>query len=398
MRRLLQTLISLAAIALPLCGGAYAQDAAKTGWAVVELSANFMREKPDFDEELGDQALMGTIVEILDIQDSWVKIKTPEPYTAWVTDLGLVRMDEVALRDYLEAPKYICTAAHSHIYEEPSLKSGIVSEFILGDIVRIMYKTIHHTSGRYKGYDEGRAVLTKKFVGVVLPSGKTGYVPAKDVAVFYKWAKDKEELLKKPDSVRENIVRCTRSFLGVPYMWGGTSIKNVDCSGLTRSVYFANGILLPRNASQQVRCGEEVPFVAAVWNGSPAGLPAADGDGAALPAGDKAILPAADGAGSRAADGNAAASWSGMLPGDLIFWGREATDSTPEKVSHVGIYIGGGNFIHSSHYVRIGSLDPSSEYFYDRKPLHVRRIVGPSGLCGSGTASVFSSQSYFAMD
>lgn len=368
--------ITLLPAALAFQAGVHAQEAAPTRWGVVELSANFMREKPDFDEELGDQALMGTIVEILDIQGTWIKIKTSEPYTAWVSDLGLVPFDEAGLRDYLEAPKYICTAAHSHIYEEPSLKSGIVSEFIMGDIVRILYKTIHHTSGRYKGYDEGRAVLTRKFVGVVLPSGKTGYVPAKDVAVFYKWAKEKEDLLTKPESVREQLVSCTRLFMGVPYMWGGTSIKNVDCSGLTRSVFFANGILLPRNASQQARCGEKVPFVDVVWNVS-------KGD-----AGD----------GSKGAAGDAAVSWSRMLPGDLIFWGREATESTPEKVSHVGIYIGEGNFIHSSHYVRIGSLDPSSEYFYDRKPLHVRRIVGPSGLCGPGTATVFSSPSYFAKD
>ena len=360
MRRLLLS-ISLSAVGLLLSAGAGAQDPAPSGWAVVELSANFMREKPDFDEELGDQALMGTVVEVLDIQGNWVKVKTSEPYTAWVTDMGLVRMDETSLQDYLEAPKYICTAAHSHIYEEPSLKSGIVSEFILGDIVRIMYKTVHHSSGRYKGYDEGRAVLTKKFVGVVLPSGKTGYVPAKDVAVFYKWAKDREELLKKPESVRENIVSTTRMFLGVPYMWGGTSIKNVDCSGLTRCVFFENGILLPRNASQQARCGEEIDFL--------------------------------DGAGN--------VSWSGLLPGDLVFWGREATDSAPEKVSHVGIYIGGGEFIHSSHYVRVGSLDPASGYYYDRKPLHVRRIVGPAGMSGTenglgkGAEAIFQNPSYF---
>lgn len=321
-----------------------------TRWAVVELSANFMREKPDFDQELGDQALMGTVVEILDIQGSWVKIRTPEPYTAWVTDLGLVPLDDAGLRDYMEAPKYICTAAHSCIYEEPSVKSGIVSELVLGDIVRIMYKTIHHTSGRYKGYDEGRAVLRKKFVGVVLPSGKTGYVPAGDVAVFYKWAKEAEALAQKPSEFRDRLVGTARLFLGVPYMWGGTSIKNVDCSGLTRCVYFSNGILLPRNASQQARVGEDVPL---------------------------------------------AGSWSKLLPGDLIFWGREATDSLPEKATHVGIYIGDGQFIHASHYVRIGSLDPASEYYYDRKPLRARRIVGKSGLCGTGTSYIFRSPSYF---
>ena len=383
--------ITLLPAVLAFSARVLAQEAAPTRWGVVELSANFMREKPDFDEELGDQALMGTIVEILDVQGSWIKIKTPEPYTAWVSDLGLVPLDEAGLRDYLEAPKYICTAAHSHIYEEPSLKSGIVSEFIMGDIVRILYKTIHHTSGRYKGYDEGRAVLTRKFVGVVLPSGKTGYVPAKDVAVFYKWAKDKQELLGKPESVRENLVSCTRQFLGVPYMWGGTSIKNVDCSGLTRSVFFANGILLPRNASQQARCGEEVPFVDVVWNGKKDGF---KGDAEGGSKGD-----ARDG--SKGAAGDAAVSWSRMLPGDLIFWGREATDSAPEKVSHVGIYIGDGEFIHSSHYVRVGSLDPASGHYYDRKPLHVRRIVGPAGVSGTenglgkGAEAIFQNPSYF---
>jgi len=35
-------------------------------WGVVNLSVNYMREKPDYDEEMGDQALMGTVVEVLD--------------------------------------------------------------------------------------------------------------------------------------------------------------------------------------------------------------------------------------------------------------------------------------------------------------------------------------------
>lgn len=322
--------------------------------AVVEFSANMMREAPDYAAELGDQVLMGTVVEVLDRQDYWVKIKSPEPYTAWVTDMGLVMMTENEIADYLEAPKYICTASVSHIYEEPSLKSRIVSEFVLGDIVRIMYKTITHTRGSLKGYDEGRAVLTKKFVGVVLPSGKTGYVPAKDVAVFYKWAKDRKAASSKA-GFGEDIVETSMRFLGVPYLWGGTSIKNADCSGLTRSVYFANGVLLPRNASQQARIGEDV----------------------------------------RIFSGTGQVDWSELQPGDLIFWGREATAEAPEKATHVGIYIGGGRFIHSSQVVRISSLDSSEADFYDRKPLRARRIVGHIDAPGSGIISTFSNPAYF---
>ena len=322
--------------------------------AVVELSANFMREKPEYEAELGDQALMGTVVEVLESKDGWTRIKSPEPYTAWVDSRGLVMMSDKEIADYLEAPKYICTALRSNIHEEPSQDSRIVSEFLLGDIVRIMYKTVTHTKGSLKGYEEGRVVLKKKFVGVVLPSGKTGYVPAKDVAVFYKWAKDKYARMDNVNAFRKDIVETAMRFIGVPYMWGGTSVKNTDCSGLTRSVFFANGVLLPRNASQQGRIGENLPLFSA--------------EGEVI--------------------------WSGLLPGDLVFWGREAADGVPAKATHVGIYIGDGRFIHSSYMVRISSLDPSSPDYYDRKPLCARRIAGQVDLKDSGIISIFASPDY----
>lgn len=337
--------------ALLLCIGASAQ----TKWGVTDFSANFMREAPDYAAELGDQALMGTVVEILDRESYWVKIKSPEPYTAWVNEMGVVPMTEEELADYMGAPKYICTAGLTHVYSEPSTRSGIVSELLLGDVVRILYKTIRHTSGRYEGYDEGRAVLTKKFVGVVLPSGKKGYVPAKEVDVFYKWAKDMKSVSEDEDAFRKNLISTSERFMGVPYMWGGTSIKNVDCSGLTRSIFFANGVLLPRNASQQVQVGDDV----------------------------------------RIFDDRGEVDWSGLLPGDLLFWGRAATDSTAERATHVGMYIGGGRFIHSSQIVRINSLDSSAGDFYDRRPIRARRIIGLVDAPGSGIISIFRSPHYF---
>ena len=206
----LKILSSAAAVALSFNCAASAQEAPKK-WAVVEFSANFMREAPDYAAELGDQALMGTVVEVLDKSSYWVKIKSPEPYTAWVNEMGLVPMSEEELQDYLEAPKYICTAAFSHIYEEPSMDSRIVSDFVLGDIVRIMYSVRTHAGGRYKGYEEGQAVLKKKFVGVVLPSGKTGYVPAKDVAVFYKWAKDRKDRTTAGNDFRQDLLTDRKS-------------------------------------------------------------------------------------------------------------------------------------------------------------------------------------------
>ena len=347
-------ILCCAAFLLPLNITAHSQDTSRK-WAVVEFSANFMREAPDYAAELGDQALMGTVVEILDKSGYWTKIKTPEPYTAWVNEMGLVSMDEDKLKDYLEAPKYICTAAFSHIFEEPSADSRIVSDLVLGDIVRIMYSVKTHTSGRYKGYDEGRAVLRKRFVGVVLPSGKTGYVPAGDVTVFYKWAKERKSRVSDAECFRKDLLATGLRFLGVPYLWGGTSIKNVDCSGFTRSVYFANGVLLPRNASQQARVGEDV----------------------------------------RIFKDNGEVDWSGLLPGDLLFWGKAATDSTKERITHVGMYIGAGQFIHSSQVVRINSLDSSAPDFYNRRPVRARRILGHIDTPASGIISTFRSPYYF---
>lgn len=343
--------------ALALTSAAFAAPAQDTSreWAVVEFSANFMREAPDYAAELGDQALMGTVVEVMGKSSYWVKIKSPEPYTAWANEMGLVPMSAKELQDYLGAPKYICTAAFTHIYEEPSVNSRIVSDFVLGDVVRIMYGVRTHAAGRYKGYEEGQAVLKKKFVGVVLPSGKAGYVPAKDVAVFYKWAKDRKDRTSAGDDFRQDLLDTGYRFLGVPYMWGGTSIKNVDCSGFTRSVYFANGVLLPRNASQQARIGEDV------------GIFKDNGD----------------------------VDWSGLLPGDLLFWGKAATDSTKERITHVGMYVGDGKFIHSAQVVRINSLDSTAADFYNRKPVRARRIIGHIDVEGSGIISTFRSPFYF---
>ena len=348
--------ISVLLAAASLSTAVMGQEAPKH-WAVVEFSANFMREAPDYPAELGDQALMGTVVEMLDTSSYWVKIKSPEPYTAWVNEMGLVPMNDKELQDYMEAPKYICTASYSHVYEEPSLDSEIVSDLVMGDIVRIMYKQIVHTRGSLQGYTEGRAVLKKKFVGVVLPSGKTGYVPAKDVDVFYKWAKDKEQLRAKEDDFRDELLETAEKFLGVPYMWGGTSIKNVDCSGLARSVYFMNGILLPRNASQQARTGSDVGIFI-----------------------------------------NGEFSSRYLLPGDLLFFGRAATDSTSEKVTHVAIYIGDGKYIHSSQIVRISSLDPAAEDYSGRQPIRARRILGEVDKKDSGVASIWRSPFYFTQN
>ena len=94
--------------------------------------------------------------------------------------------------------------------------------------------------------------------------------------------------------LREELVRTARSFLGVPYLWGGTSTDTgFDCSGLTMTVYQLNGLDLPRTSREQFAAG------------SPVDRPS-------------------------------------LEKGDLLFFAPGG-----EKVSHVGVYAGNGQFIHA---------------------------------------------------
>jgi len=95
--------------------------------------------------------------------------------------------------------------------------------------------------------------------------------------------------------LRSEIVGTARRFIGTPYRWGGTSPdEGFDCSGLTMVVYQLNGLKLPRSSRQQYRAG--------------------------IPIGRDELLH-----------------------GDLVFF---ATDGG-RRISHVGIYVGKGRFIHA---------------------------------------------------
>lgn len=91
---------------------------------------------------------------------------------------------------------------------------------------------------------------------------------------------------------RGAIVSTARTWLGVPYRYGGTTRTGVDCSGFAQAVYGANGIRLPRVAAAQALKGRRVSAAAA-------------------------------------------------QPGDLVAFGAPA--------HHVGIYLGGGQMIHAPH-------------------------------------------------
>jgi len=166
----------------------------------------------------------------------------------------------------------------------------------------------------------------KNYYTVRLPDGRTGIINRGDAADFDEWCSS-----VKPDAGR--MIRFAKSMTGYPYMWGGTSTKAIDCSGFVKTIYFMSGIILARDASQQYLYGEPV---------------------------DISVSPGT------------------LLPGDLVFFGHLRDDGS-KRITHVGMYIGDTELIHSSGMVRINSLDSTRANFSSylvQTMMGARRISG----------------------
>ena len=304
--------------------------------AVTALSENMMRAMPDYESALETQALMGTVVEIIGEEGYWRQVVTPEPYTAWCTNLGLVEMTSEQINEYKAAPKYICIAFHSAVYEEPSVKAQRISDLSMGNLLRVVHQEAKQTSkaGRAQhGKRKNKAMKpsqTKEWAEVMLPDGRKGWTPKSDIKEFDKWA-------ARPKPSEKDIINTAKQFLGTPYLWGGASSKGLDCSGLVRLSWFMNGYLLPRNASQQVHLGREIIVEA-----------------------DHNITKDSD-----LFHDEMVRRTRNLKSGDLVFFGNPETRWKKETITHVGIYIGDGEIIHASHMVRINSLIPGTPNYYE---------------------------------
>ena len=289
--------------------GAMAQE---KRMAVVEFSTCYLRLKPDYESPLETQELMGTVVEIVGEQSYWREVVTPQPYRAWCTDQGLVEMSADELKAYEEAPKVMFCDLYGHIYKEASMDSPTICDLVGGDLLRLT--TVKDNTDKAL-----KKAVKGQWTEVMLPSGKTGFVPSKQLKLhkgFRSISMGEGSAESISSETTEAIIAQAEKLLGVPYLWGGMSSKGVDCSGLVRISHIMNGILLPRNASQQVKCGERVEL-------------------------------------------------DNLQRGDLVFFGTPATDEKPMRITHVGIYLGENKIIHSSHRVRINSLIPGDDDYYE---------------------------------
>jgi hypothetical protein len=268
------------------------KDSESLGWGIVYNSVVAVRFEPHHAAEMVTQALLGTHVELFEQRGNWRKVQLPDQYVGWI-DGSLKPVSRERLDNYLARPKIIVTAHYATAFEKPDHCSLPVSDLVAGNILVVQS-------------------LVNTFYLVRYPDGREAYVRESDALPVDEW-------LASVKLTGESIVKQALQLLGVPYLWGGTSTKGLDCSGFTKQVYLMHGIVLARDASQQAMQGESV---------------------------------------------DVGADFSNAQPGDLLFFVSKSTDGHPvERVTHVAIYIGDKRFIHASGNVRIGSFDPADPLY-----------------------------------
>lgn len=277
-------------------------------FGVIDLSVANIRTEPENSAELSTQALLGTPIKVFKKKGYWYLVQTPDKYLGWLDADGFQLMNKDELEEWNNSDKIIFIKEFGKSYSLENKNSIPVSDLVAGNIL--------------KKLDEN-----DDFVKVEYPDKRTAYISKDQIKNYDNWV-DGLNLNGK------NIISTAKSFMGTPYLWGGTSVKGMDCSGFTKTVYFLNGLVLPRDASQQVLVGELID----TKNG-----------------------------------------FDNLQPGDLLFFGRKASADKKERVTHVGIYIGNNEFIHSSGRVKINSLDKNSPIFSEYRFntfLRAKRIIG----------------------
>ncbi len=153
---------------------------------------------------------------------------------------------------------------------------------------------------------------------------QTGVKPDRKPVVI---SKPQEEYYEAVNASKaDEIISYAKKFLGTPYVWGGTNLsRGVDCSGFTYSVMRANGIYLNRTSREQIYNGSRV-------------------------------------------------SKSNLQKGDLVFF--DTSGSNNGAISHVGLYIGNGQFIHSASGKKSGvTISSLSESYYIRTYVSACRVL-----------------------
>jgi pimeloyl-ACP methyl ester carboxylesterase/cell wall-associated NlpC family hydrolase len=266
----------------------------KAPWALVKRSVSDVRRVPDGLGEQLTQLLMGESVRVLDTHDAWSLVRVErDGYLGWTRSAALRMCDRKIVRAYHKFANMIVQTGLARAFDRASAGAQLLGTLPFGVTLPL--------------------VETKRgWAALRLPDDRVWWIREADLL----------PLADRPKADATGIAFTLdriKSFIGIPYLWGGRSPYGYDCSGLAQTCWAFMGVRLPRDADQQFRAGKIV-------KGQP-------------------------------------------RPGDLLFFGgddRQLVEARHQRITHVAISLGGDDVLHangSSWNIALNSLYPASPLY-----------------------------------
>jgi len=194
--------------------------------AVVRRDVADVRALPSADSELVDQAHYGEHVTVLGESGDRRYVQGSDQYLGWL------HIDDLAVfTGYAE--RHVVAVLFADVRDAPRGDAEVIARLPAGT-------TLPETTSRPDGWRETH----------LGPGWRTGYVAPTDLVDV--------RALPHGYPTADDYLKTAESFIGVPYLWGGTTALGLDCSGLVQQVYRLNGVALPRDADQQAMLGRRV--------------------------------------------------------------------------------------------------------------------------------------------
>ncbi len=260
--------------------------------AVVARPVANMQSQPSAEADVVSQAIYGAGITVLEQRAGWARVRTADEYTGWMAE-GAFRagtygaMGRVAFVESLFA----------NVYREPDVTKH-------APVLTLPYEARLEVMAEPAEND-------RRWIAVRLVDGGAGWVQRGDVT------------LDPPRAAVAGLAGYARRFLGLPYLWGGTSTFGYDCSGFVQMLYRRAGVMLPRDAQPQ-----------ADWKGF---APVERGE---------------------------------LRPGDLLYFGASA-----RRITHTGLYVGNGKFIDATvHEQPVVRIDRLADPYWEKLFVGARRV------------------------